>query len=404
MAFVTGPRQVGKTTTCRALGELPGLGRRRRPPRLLAGPAAVAARRARPAPRAPPVGRLRRAPQAPPLEDVPQGLLRHLRRRVRIVVTGSSRLDVFKRGGDSLMGRYFLYRMHPFSVAEMACADAAHAADRPPAAARRRTPTRGAPRTRRLPRALPRARRRVSRARWRRCAASSCRARTCATSRRSQDLAQLGDARELLEERSGTQLVVSRPRARGRRSRSTRSAAGSTCCALLHHGFLVRPWFRNVARSLRKEPKWYLRDWSAVDDPARARRRSWPAISSRRSRGGRTSGSASSSCATSATRTSARSTSSSCATASRGSWSRSSARRDSRRRWPTSRPGRGPVAFQVAWTRPTWSADCFSCRGAGRGSGAGVPLATPLTPGRFQARTDVDATAPRGARRGGRRP
>jgi predicted AAA+ superfamily ATPase len=32
-------------------------------------------------------------------------------------------------------------------------------------------------------------------------------------------------------------------------------------------GFLVRPWFKNVSRSLRKEPKWFLRDWSGVDDP-----------------------------------------------------------------------------------------------------------------------------------------
>ncbi len=33
--------------------------------------------------------------------------------RVRILVTGSSRLDIYRRGGDSLMGRYLLYRMHP---------------------------------------------------------------------------------------------------------------------------------------------------------------------------------------------------------------------------------------------------------------------------------------------------
>ena len=38
--------------------------------------------------------------------------------RVRLIVTGSSRLDVFRRGGDSLMGRYLLYRMHPWSVGE----------------------------------------------------------------------------------------------------------------------------------------------------------------------------------------------------------------------------------------------------------------------------------------------
>jgi predicted AAA+ superfamily ATPase len=30
----------------------------------------------------------------------------------------------------------------------------------------------------------------------------------------------------------------------------------------LYYGFLVRPWFRSVAKALRKEPKWFLRDWS----------------------------------------------------------------------------------------------------------------------------------------------
>ncbi|OAM91516.1 AAA family ATPase [Termitidicoccus mucosus] len=39
-------------------------------------------------------------------------------KKVRLIVTGSSRLDVFRRGGDSLMGRYLLYRMHPWTVAE----------------------------------------------------------------------------------------------------------------------------------------------------------------------------------------------------------------------------------------------------------------------------------------------
>jgi predicted AAA+ superfamily ATPase len=34
-------------------------------------------------------------------------------------VTGSARLDAYKAGGDSLMGRYFLYRLHPLSVGEL---------------------------------------------------------------------------------------------------------------------------------------------------------------------------------------------------------------------------------------------------------------------------------------------
>ena len=37
----------------------------------------------------------------------------------RIIVTGNGRLDIYKKGGDSLSGRYFLYRMHPQSVAEI---------------------------------------------------------------------------------------------------------------------------------------------------------------------------------------------------------------------------------------------------------------------------------------------
>ena len=36
----------------------------------------------------------------------------------KIVVTGSSRLDVYRRGGDSMFGRYHYYRLHPISLAE----------------------------------------------------------------------------------------------------------------------------------------------------------------------------------------------------------------------------------------------------------------------------------------------
>lgn len=35
------------------------------------------------------------------------------------LVTGSARLDYFRKGGDSLMGRYHYYRLHPFSLTEM---------------------------------------------------------------------------------------------------------------------------------------------------------------------------------------------------------------------------------------------------------------------------------------------
>jgi predicted AAA+ superfamily ATPase len=37
----------------------------------------------------------------------------------QFLVTGSARLDVFRRGGDSLLGRYHYWRLHPFSLTEL---------------------------------------------------------------------------------------------------------------------------------------------------------------------------------------------------------------------------------------------------------------------------------------------
>lgn len=37
-----------------------------------------------------------------------------------LLVTGSARLDLYRRGGDSMLGRYLPYRLHPWSVGERA--------------------------------------------------------------------------------------------------------------------------------------------------------------------------------------------------------------------------------------------------------------------------------------------
>lgn len=37
----------------------------------------------------------------------------------KFIVTGSARLDYFRKGGDSLLGRYRYYRLHPFSLSEL---------------------------------------------------------------------------------------------------------------------------------------------------------------------------------------------------------------------------------------------------------------------------------------------
>ncbi len=48
-----------------------------------------------------------------------KGLFDEHGRSKRILATGSARLDLYRFGGDSLQGRYFHLRLHPFSVAEL---------------------------------------------------------------------------------------------------------------------------------------------------------------------------------------------------------------------------------------------------------------------------------------------
>ena len=42
-----------------------------------------------------------------------------LKDKYRFMVTGSARLDIYRKGGDSMLGRYHYYRLHPFSLAEL---------------------------------------------------------------------------------------------------------------------------------------------------------------------------------------------------------------------------------------------------------------------------------------------
>src|SRR3989338_6328387 len=48
-----------------------------------------------------------------------KGLFDQWKQKVKILVTGSARLDLYSYGGDSLQGRYHLLRLHPLSVAEL---------------------------------------------------------------------------------------------------------------------------------------------------------------------------------------------------------------------------------------------------------------------------------------------
>ena len=270
MAFVSGPRQVGKTTACRRLADVyvnwDNIDDREL---ILAGPARLTPR----------LG-LHRLSEALPVvlfdelhgfprwKQLLKGMFDTYADRMRILVTGSSRLDVYRRGGDSLMGRYFLYRMHPFSVAETITTEL-------PDTTRILRPPRPAaaedfdalwvhggypePFVRRDPR--------FSR-RWQSLRLEQLVREDVRDLTRIQQLDQLALLVGLLAQRSGERLIYGNLARQVRVTVDTVRRWVATLCDM-HLGFLVRPWFRNVSRSLRKEPKWYLRDWAAVEDRGR---------------------------------------------------------------------------------------------------------------------------------------
>ena len=48
-----------------------------------------------------------------------KGLFDKFKNDIQFIVTGSARLDHFRKGGDSLLGRYHYYRLHPLSLMEV---------------------------------------------------------------------------------------------------------------------------------------------------------------------------------------------------------------------------------------------------------------------------------------------
>jgi predicted AAA+ superfamily ATPase len=48
-----------------------------------------------------------------------KGFFDTLKNTHSFLITGSARLDHFRKGGDSLLGRYFYYRLHPYSFSEL---------------------------------------------------------------------------------------------------------------------------------------------------------------------------------------------------------------------------------------------------------------------------------------------
>jgi hypothetical protein len=270
MALVSGPRQVGKTTTCRSVSDeylnWDNADDRRL---LLRGPASIAqALQLDILREKPPVATLDELHKYSKWKSLLKGFFDSYGDRVRLIITGSSRIDIFRRGADSLMGRYFLYRMHPWSVAESLRTGLpkkeVHAPEEVRSADWDALWEHGG-----FPEPFLRRDSRFTR-RWRSLRYEQLSREDLREMALVSDLGTLETLMQILAEYSGQQLIYSNLAREVQVSVDT-VKRWIDLLSRLHYGFLVRPWFRNVAKSLRKEPKWFLRDWSGVlEDGARA--------------------------------------------------------------------------------------------------------------------------------------
>jgi predicted AAA+ superfamily ATPase len=184
--------------------------------------------------------------------------------RMRIIATGSAKMDVYKRGGDSMMGRYFPYRMHPFSVAELIDVSLPG-----PGLVRPPRPLEDSEWSALLefggfPEPFTRRSARFS-VRWTELRMEQMMVDDIRTLTKVQELEQIRIMAELLANRSGEQLVYDSI-ARDVSIDPKTAKKWTGVLKHLHYGFEVRPWFRNIENSIRKTPKWYLRDWSRIGD------------------------------------------------------------------------------------------------------------------------------------------
>lgn len=265
MVFLSGPRQVGKTTLCENVGTMRlnwDNGAQRQI--ILGGEDRVAAFAELDRARAgTPVLVLDELHHHPGWKRFLKGFFDEYGKRVRVVVTGSARLDVYKRGGDSLMGRYFPYRMHPLSVGELLRPVQPEAETAPP-----RKPSRdaweGLWRFGGFPEPFAKGGAAFS-ARWQRLRFEQLVREDIRKDTAIRGLDQMESFARILAERSGEQLVWA---SLGAEVQANEVTAKNWTAVLesFFFGFRTPPWARDVAGALRKTPKWYLRDWARVAD------------------------------------------------------------------------------------------------------------------------------------------
>jgi hypothetical protein len=169
-----------------------------------------------------------------------------------ILVTGSARLETFRQSGESLAGRYFQARLHPFSVREWVDLN-----DVKPDEALDRLIERGG-----LPEPFL-ATDNIEAERWRRQYFTDLVREDVLEFSRIQEVRVMRLLVELLRGRVGSPLSVA-SLARDLQASPNTISKYLEILEALYVIFLVRPYHHNVARAILKEPKVYFFDTGYV--------------------------------------------------------------------------------------------------------------------------------------------
>ncbi len=183
--------------------------------------------------------------------------------KINVIVTGSSRLDVYKKGGDSLMGRYFLYRLHQLSVRELIETDLPDKEIQEPfhpeeGLLEKLLKNGGFPEP-----FIKNDLRFLNR--WRTLRRQQLIREDIRDLSRIQELGQIELLAETLKHQSGQLTNYSNLSNKINVSSMTISRWIKTLQGFFYL-FTVQPWSVNVPRALIKEPKTYLWDWVDVED------------------------------------------------------------------------------------------------------------------------------------------
>ncbi|HJK87146.1 MAG TPA: ATP-binding protein [Candidatus Megaira endosymbiont of Nemacystus decipiens] len=184
--------------------------------------------------------------------------------KLKIIATGSSKLAIYKKGQDSLMGRYFNYSIHPLSVGELLRQDYKVGMDIALSEIVNENLFQSLFNFSGFPEPFVKSNNNFYK-RWSGLRQQQLFREDINVVEDIKNIQLLETLAYLLQEEATSQLNYSRLSKKIQVSDQT-IRKWINMLEDFYFGFTIRPWHNNVTRSITKEPKFYLTDWSCIYD------------------------------------------------------------------------------------------------------------------------------------------